>query len=178
MRSRYKYFHDLSPYFVTCTIVNWIPVFTSPQMFEIVTGSLHFLRNDGSLKLYAYVVLKNHLHMIVASEDLSRSIGRFKSYTARKIIDAAKIGNNAWLLKQLEDEKKNYKDDRMHQLWQEGYHPQRIQSEKMLMQKIEYIHYNPVRRGYVDDPANWVYSSARNYLKDGKSILEIDLITL
>ena len=177
MRSRYKYFHDPSPYFVTCTIVNWIPIFTSPQMFEIVTESLSFLRNDGSLKLYAYVILENHMHMIASSDDLSKNIGRLKSYTARKVIDSAEGNNNTWLLKQLQEEKKSFKSDRMYQLWQEGFHPQRIQSEAMLFQKIKYIHNNPVRRGYVDDPTSWVYSSARNYLKDDHSILKIDFIT-
>jgi len=48
----------------------------------------------------------------------------------------------------------------------------------MLRQKIEYIHHNPVRRGYVDEAANWIYSSARNYLKDDPSVLAIDAIVL
>ena len=78
------------------------------------------------------------------------------------------------MLKQCKEGKKQFKTDRTYQLWQEGYHPQLIQSEKMLRQKIEYIHYNPVRRGYVDEPENWVYSSARNYLKDDHSVLAID----
>ncbi|MGR3319367.1 MAG: transposase [Candidatus Anammoxibacter sp.] len=108
MRSRYRCFHDIIPYFVTCTIVNWIPVFNSPPMFDIVTESLVFLRKDGSLKIFAYVILQNHLHMIVESNDLSKNIGRFKSYTARKIIDYAKSVNNMWLLEQLKEEKKNF----------------------------------------------------------------------
>jgi len=178
MRSRYKYFHDTSPYFVTCTVVNWIAVFTSPVMFNIVIESLRFLRGTGSLKIFAYVILENHLHMIVSSEDLSNNMMRFKSYTARKIIDFAESKNNTWLLTQFKEEKKDFKNDRTYQVWQEGFHPQLIQSEEMLRQKIEYIHYNPVRRGYIDDPSNWVYSSARNYLKDDNSILEIDFITL
>src|SRR3990167_4235186 len=44
MRSRYKYFHNTSPYFVTCTVVNWIAIFTSPVMFDIIIESLRFLR--------------------------------------------------------------------------------------------------------------------------------------
>lgn len=178
MRSRYKYFHDLSPYFITCTTVNWIPVFTSRVIFEMIVECLQFLRMEGALRIYAFVILENHMHMVVSAEDLSKQIGRFKSYTARKIIDIAKVGNNEWLLKQCREEKKKFKTDRTYQLWQEGYHPQRIQSEKMLWQKIEYIHNNPVRRGYVDEPAHWIYSSARNYLKDDHSVLAIDTMEL
>jgi hypothetical protein len=44
-----------------------------------------------------------------------------------------------------------------------GSHPQLIQNEEMMRQKLEYIHYNPVKRGFVDEPTHWRYSSARNY---------------
>jgi putative transposase len=49
------------------------------------------------------------------------------------------------------------------QLWQEGSQPKMIETEAMLRQKLEYIHDNPVKRGYVSDPTHWRYSSARNY---------------
>lgn len=147
-------------------------------MFDLIIESLKFLRENGSLKIFAYVILENHLHMIVSSEDLSNTMMRFKAYTARRIIDYAESNNNSWLLEQLKNEKKAFKDDRNYQLWQEGFHPQRIQSEEMLRQKILYIHSNPVRRGYVDDPTYWVYSSARNYLNNDHSILAIDEISL
>jgi hypothetical protein len=58
-----------------------------------------------------------------------------------------------------------HKSDREHQFWQEGSHPQMIQSDEMMWQKLEYIHNNPVRRGYVVDPLHWRYSSARNYAR-------------
>ncbi len=178
MRSRYKHFHDVAPYFVTCTTVNWVPVFTSRAMFDVIIECIRFLMNEGSLKVYAYVILENHLHLVAGAEDLSKQMGRFKSYTARRIIDFAESGNHAWLLRQLREGKSRFKADRTHQLWQEGFHPQRIQSEEMLRQKIEYIHNNPVRRGYVDGSAHWVYSSARNYLNDDHSVLAIDSIAL
>ena len=106
-------------------------------MFNIVIESLRFLRGTGSLKIFAYVILENHLHMIVSSEDLSNNMMRFKSYTARKIIDFAESKNNTWLLTQFKEEKKDFKNDRTYQVWQEGFHPQLIQSEEMLRQKIE-----------------------------------------
>ena len=49
------------------------------------------------------------------------------------------------------------------ELWQEGSHPQQIQSDEIMVQKLEYIHANPIRRGYVDDAIHWRYSSARDY---------------
>ena len=60
--------------------------------------------------------------------------------------------------------KKAHKNERAYQFWQEGVHPELIQNDAMMRQKIEYIHQNPVERGYVDRPEHWRYSSARNYL--------------
>jgi putative transposase len=51
-----------------------------------------------------------------------------------------------------------------YQVWEEGSHPQRIEDEVVMRQKLDYIHYNPVKRGYVDLPEHWRWSSARNYL--------------
>ena len=60
-------------------------------------------------------------------------------------------------------EKDPRKTDRSYQFWQEGNQPKQIAGDEMMRQKLEYIHYNPVKRGYVDDPLHWRYSSARNY---------------
>ncbi len=60
--------------------------------------------------------------------------------------------------------KNAHKDDRAYQFWQEGNHPEWIQNEEMMRQKVAYIHENPVKRGYVDLPEHWRYSNARNYL--------------
>jgi len=115
------------------------------------------------MKLYAYVVLENHVHFIAPSDNLSKEIGDFKSYTARQLIDLLDSANAKTILDQLAFRKLKHKRDRDFQCWQEGSHPQQITSEEMMRQKIEYIHFNPVKRGYVDDPTHWRYSSARNY---------------
>jgi len=66
-------------------------------------------------------------------------------------------------LEQLAFYKKAHKGDRVYQFWQEGVHPELVQGEYMMRQKIEYIHQNPVKRGYVDEAVHWRYSSARDY---------------
>ena len=72
--------------------------------------------------------------------------------------------------------KKRYKENSQFQIWQEGAHPQIIRDDDTLNQKIEYIHNNPVRRGYVDAPEHWRYSSARNYYSNDHSVMEIDAL--
>jgi putative transposase len=67
------------------------------------------------------------------------------------------------LLRQLRAHKLRYKTKSDYQVWQEGSKPKQIGSDEMMLQKLEYVHNNPVKRGYVDDPVHWRYSSARNY---------------
>jgi REP element-mobilizing transposase RayT len=161
-RSRYKFTNPELPHFMTCTVLHWIPVFTRPPTVEILLNTLKFLMADG-MKLYAYVILENHLHLIAQSQQLDRDIARFKSYTAQNLINYLIENNVKIILEQLAFYKKAHKSDRTYQFWQEGVHPEWIQNEEMMRQKIEYIHQNPVERGYVDLAEHWRYSSARNY---------------
>jgi len=164
-RSRYKFGETAYPHFITCTIVGWQPVFTRPDLVEIVLDSWRFLHDRERMRLLGYVIVENHLHLIATSENLSKEVGDFKSYTARRIIDRLRETGSSSTLELLQYFKLPHKTDREHQLWQEGSHPQMIADEAMMWQKLEYIHNNPVRRGYVDDSNHWRYSSARNYSK-------------
>jgi hypothetical protein len=98
----------------------------------------------------------------VQAENLREELARFKSYTARQLIDYLKECGAERVLKQLAYFRKDHKTDREYQLWEEGSHPEILFSEQVLQQKLDYIHFNPVKRGYVDDPVHWRYSSARN----------------
>jgi len=172
-KTRYKIIEKEAPHFLTVTILNWIPIFTNPQTVTIVLDSLKFLQAENRIILYGYVIMVNHLHLIVESQELAKEIGNFKSFTARKIIDDL-IAENKWqILEQLNFYKLRYKSDRDFQLWQEGSHPQAILTDKMMRQKLTYIHNNPVKRGYVDDPVHWRYSSARNYHGGGECLLKL-----
>jgi putative transposase len=164
-RSRYKFFENEYPYFMTCTINSWLPIFTRQESADIILDSWRYLQKERGLKLFAYVILENHLHMIASAPDISATIQSFKSYTARQIIDLLKSRGSETLLRQLSATKLNHKTESTYQVWQEGSHPQQIQSDDMMWQKIEYIHNNPVLRGFVDDPLHWRWSSARNYAK-------------
>jgi putative transposase len=162
-RDRYRIVEEGHAYFLTCTIVCWLPVFTRPETVQEVLDSWRFLQDRKRLVIYGYVILENHLHMIASGEDLAKEIGDFKSFTARKIIDHLEAKGAYMLLEQLKWAKARHKTDRTYQMWQEGSHPVQIQGEEMMWQKLEYIHFNPVKRGYVDDPTHWRYSNARNY---------------
>jgi putative transposase len=164
-RTRYRFEEGPQPHFLTCTVVGWLPVFTRPEAVDILLESWRFLQAHNRLTLFGYVILENHLHMIAAADDLATEIKNFKSFTARRLIDPLQTRRASTLLEQLKDHKAPYKQESQYQLWQEGSHPQAIQGDDMMRQKLEYAHYNPVKRGYVDDPIHWRYSSARNYAR-------------
>ncbi len=162
-RSRYKIYETTHPYFFTCTVVDWIPIFTRPDIVDILLDSWRFLIKHERLVIYGYVILENHVHFIASAENLAKEISAFKSFTARKILDLLQDLAIYSKLRQLKLHKAKHKTDRTYQLWQEGSHPQMIQNEDIMRQKLDYIHYNPVRRELVNDPILWQYSSARNY---------------
>ena len=80
-----------------------------------------------------------------------------------------------WLtiLEQIAFYKKAHKIQTTYQLWQEGFQPKLIKDEKMMIETINYIHQNPVKRGYVDVAKHWRYSSARDY-EDIKGLIDVE----
>ena len=161
-RGHYTVRDPAAPHFLTCTVLQWLPLFAQPANAEILLDSLDYLRREGELKLYGYVILENHCHLLAQSRDIGKTMASFKSYTAGRIIRRL-TERQSPVLELLAFHKARHKTDRQHQVWQEGSHPEMVEGHAMALQKLEYIHNNPVKRGYVDDPLHWRYSSARNY---------------
>ncbi len=161
-RDHYRIHDPTAPHFLTCTVVQWLAVFAQPANANILLDSLTFLQRERGLKLYGYVIMENHCHLLAAGPELRNSISSFKSFTARCIVDRMRVRGSPGL-DLLSWHRTRHKRDREHQVWQEGTHPVQIQGEAMMRQRLEYIHNNPVKRGYIDDPLCWRYSSARNY---------------
>ena len=162
-RSRYRFGDDAYPYFMTWTIVGWLPVFTRQESTKIIYDSWRFLQLEREFQLLGYVILENHVHLIATAPNLASAVKCSKSFTALQIVELLKKRNARQLLRGLAALKLPNKKQSEHQVWQEGSHPKMIETDEMLWQKLEYIHNNPVERGYVDDPLHWRYSSARNY---------------
>jgi putative transposase len=169
-RSCYRVFETEYPYFMTWTIVGWLPVFTRLEAVEIIYDSWRYLQREREFKLFGYVILENHLHLIATAPELSSAMQNSKSYAAKQLIELLQRRAATALLRALGALKLRHKTQSDYQVWQEGSHPQQIQDDEMMWQKLEYIHNNPVVRGYVDDPLHWRHSSARNYAGQPGSI--------
>jgi REP element-mobilizing transposase RayT len=172
-RSRYVILEPGAPHFLTCTVIDWLPVFTRPESVQILLDSWSHQRLNEGLRLFGYVILENHLHFVAQAPRLDKCLSSFKSFTAARIVDLLKTHKAKRLLAGLRLAKRAHKCDRDHQLWQEGSHAEMICSEPVMREKLNYIHQNPVKRGYVDLPEHWRYSSARQYLGQ-PGLIEID----
>ena len=175
MASRtYKIYEEQYPYFITCNLRFGLPLFSNPSAVAVMLENLQFLQDERQIRLIAYVIMGNHFHAILHGSDLTNKIGQFKSYSARRIIDLFRLNQHTRWLKRLKSLKPSHKSDSEFQLWEGGFHPKQIIGDQMMNQKINYIHQNPVKRGYVDAPEHWRYSSARNYA-GSEGLISVDL---
>jgi|AntRauTorcE11897_2_1112592.scaffolds.fasta_scaffold02506_4 REP element-mobilizing transposase RayT len=162
-RSRYK-FHELHyPYFITSSVVKGLPLFMHPALTHIILEGLLYMQQENKVILNAYVIMPNHIHLIAEHEQLPDMLARFKSFTARSIVDHLKDQNRKRYLSLLKFGKLKHHRDSEHQVWQEGLYPKQLFTADMVEKKMNYIHFNPVKAGFVDSPNDWRYSSARNY---------------
>ncbi len=163
-RSRHIITEQDKPHFLTCTVLEWLPVFIRPDAVQIVLDCWRYQQEHQGLRLYGYVVLENHLHLVAQAPELGTCVSSFKSFTARQLLELLTSKNATRLLDRLRFSKRAHKADREFQFWQEGTHAELVFSDAMLREKLDYIHRNPVKPGYVDKPEHWRYSSARDYM--------------
>src|SRR3954468_10193328 len=119
MRTRYQIHCPDRAHFVTCTVAEWLPVFNSSARCDILVRSLEYCRRQKKLKIYAWVILENHFHAVLAAPDLAGALRDLKSYTARQILDELVNERRDWLLNQLRYYRAAHKANQ-YQVWQEG----------------------------------------------------------
>lgn len=175
----YKIRDQYASHFLTFTLDRWIDIFSRKLYRDILIESMQFCRVQKGLKVGAYVIMTNHIHVIwTADGNLSDIIRDFKTYTSRKIYQSIQLepeSRRDWLLHLIRYQANISNNHESFKIWAEGNHPEEIFSTKFLMSKLEYIHNNPVAAGLVREPAEFLYSSASNY-KNGKGLMEIDFL--
>lgn len=168
---RYKILDQEGIHFLTFTIVEWIDLFTRQVYADLFLAGLQFCQQHKNLQVYAYVIMSSHVHLIVQAPEngnLSNIIQSLKSYTARQFLDHIQDYEQAesrrdWLLNHFAFNAKKNRTGSPYQVWQKGNHPFLLSSPKMIRQKLNYIHQNPVEVGMVNLPEHYRYSSAASY---------------
>ena len=163
---RYRIVDDAYAYFVTYSIVEWLPVFVSGTACQIVADSLDFCHREKGLRTNAFVIMPTHMHAIFFdadfnNEQLEQSLTDFRKFTGRALSDFCVNHLPKCFLHSLRNLSPA---DRHRSFWQATRHPEGIQSETFWRQKLDYIHDNPYRKGLVVRGGDWRYSSARYYV--------------
>jgi REP element-mobilizing transposase RayT len=168
MSTGYQIVAQDESHFVTLQIVKWIDLFTRKIYRDIVIDSLQFCQQNKGLEIFSFVVMSNHLHLLVRSEkeELSETIRALKSYTAKKLLEAIDMeaeSRREWMLNLFEYSARRNKRSGIYQLWTHENHAELVYGNPFIHSKINYIHENPVRAGIVEKAEDYLYSSARNY---------------
>jgi putative transposase len=182
MSEKYKTTDKQGAYFVTFTIVDWVNVMQDDAYKMILINAIKFYQANRGLIVYAYCIMKNHVHMIIQSnglETVSEVLRDLKKYSAKEIIkklESEKSKLSEEYLNVFREAGKNLKRIKNYKVWQDGNRPMILYSNKFTWQKLSYIHNNAVETEDVLHAHDYMFSSARNYA-ELTSLLDVVLIS-
>ncbi|HEX4877164.1 MAG TPA: transposase [Chitinophagaceae bacterium] len=176
----FKIRNQSGTHFLTFTVMGWIDIFSRQRYRQIILDSFQFCRQNKGLLIGGYVIMTNHIHTIwtASQNNLSDVIRDFKTFTSKAItasVEAEPESRRKWLLHMFRFYANNTNANESYKVWTGNNHPEEIFSHDFLQSKLNYIHENPVRAGFVNEPQHYVYSSASNYIS-GKGLMEIDFL--
>ncbi len=142
-------------FFVTTTFHEWTEYGDIPSVYEALADSCRYYSHKYGARIIGYVFMPTHLHMLILidGKQLPNFMRDLKKYVAQKVMKDLGI-----------------KDDK---IWMAGYDRQAVSTEMVFRTKLDYIHNNPVRSGYVKGPEKWQWSSAGDYLTGTSGMIDI-----
>ena len=144
-------------HFVTFTCYHRQANLTSPAVCDLFLEVLECMRRGFAMCVYGYVVMPEHVHLLLSEPEfglLSDAIHYLKLSFSKRLICSGKVPPGAF--------------------WQKRYYDRNIRSEHEFREKLRYIHRNPVKRGLVREPGEWVWSSFRHYALREVRVVEIE----
>jgi REP element-mobilizing transposase RayT len=145
--------NNIGCYFITFTVIKWYYLFDRFDRWRILADSLNYCIKEKNLKVYGFVFMLNHMHLLFFSPDAIGFVRDYKKFTS-KALKKNILDTEPHVLSLFLDEEKSY------HFWQPTNMPIFITSEKVFLQKLQYIYNNPVKKQYVSNPEDWYWSSA------------------
>jgi REP element-mobilizing transposase RayT len=167
MAVKNKIFIPNEYYFVTFTILGWRNIFTSDNYCNLVYKWFDYVRDKYGNEINAYVVMPNHIHLLIKISDRSKKLPilvmNAKRFLAYEIVQLLSAENKSELLEFFEI---NSRKNARHKIFEDSYDSLIIQSLKFFLQKLNYIHNNPCQEKWklAEDPESYKHSSAANYI--------------
>ena len=182
MKEGYTIKEQEKAHFITATVVDWIDVFSRKNYRDSIIECFDYCIKNKGMILYGYVIMSNHIHMIIQSNDgkLSDLLRDFKKFTAKTILEKIQSepeSRREWMLERFKLATKTHSRNKNYQFWQYGNHAEEIFTEQFLWSKLDYIHMNPVRAGIVIKMDDYLYSSASNYMS-GTGIIQVEIVEI
>ena len=142
-----------SLHFVTFSCFHRLPLLDAPGDMETVEAVLEQMRERHRARVYAYVLMPEHVHLLMNEPPpilLAQFLKALKQITSRKLRGPRE------------------------KFWQDRYYDSNVHGGKARSEVIRYIHHNPVKRGLVERPEDWAWSSLRHYATGAKGTVEIE----
>ncbi len=180
---RYKITDQNALYFLTFTVIDWVDVFTRKDYKLIVTDSMNYCIKEKGLTVYGWVIMSNHIHVLWKAKEgyhISAIIRDFKKYTAKSILSEIESGNESrkvWLLNKFEFAGSRLNRIKKYKFWKDNNHAILLDPDqpKIIDQKLDYIHNNPVSGMLVEKPEHYIFCSANDYCGN-QGIVNIELL--
>jgi putative transposase len=163
-------------HFVTTVTLRRIPLFKSQTLCRCFCDALTEVRGQREFRLVAFVLLPDHVHILVNPKDgnISTLIGQIKAKAAERVVAALQAGGHTRMLAQLAAERQDAHRSQHHAVWQESFRQLEVWSEWMIRQKINYIHANPVKHRVVARTVDYLWSSYHSFYRLGGAVIEVD----
>jgi REP element-mobilizing transposase RayT len=178
MSRNYKFHNQEGLYFVSFAVVDWLDVFTRNDYKDILLQSLSYCQKEKGMEIIDWCIMTNHVHLIFRSikgQHPSLLLGDFKRFTSKAIVKAIRENpresRKEFLLEQFKKAAVKSSNVKTYQFWRHDNKPIELWSNKVIEEKIRYVHNNPVDTGLVYKAQDYVYSSALDYA-DEKGLLD------
>tara|TARA_Y100000815_G_scaffold262922_1_gene276882 strand:+ start:748 stop:1308 length:561 start_codon:yes stop_codon:yes gene_type:complete len=179
MSRNYKFHNPEGLYFVSFAVVEWLDVFTRDYYKDILGDSLKYCQSNKGMELIAWCIMTNHVHLVYrscAGQKPELLLGDFKRHTSKTLVrviqENPEENRKEIFLKHFQKAAQQSSNVKNHQFWQHDNHPIELWSNEVIRQKINYVHNNPVKAGLVENPEDYTYSSAKNYV-DEQGLLDV-----
>ncbi len=170
---------DNPAYYLTSVAHKRLPIFQKDELKKVVADAFNEARISGIIMIFAYVIMPDHTHLLTDNARPIKDVLRFlNGISAKRVIDFLKAADYESSLAKLriQERENKYK----HSVYEHHPNALRVTGEDAFMQKVNYIHQNPVRAGLVEHPDEYLYSSARIWhrrtLENEPLMVDIDKI--
>ena len=178
MSRNYKFHNPEGLYFVSFAVIEWLDVFTRNEYKDILVKSLSFCQSEKGMEIVSWCIMTNHVHLVfrsVKGQPPSLLLGDFKRIKSKAIVKAIhenpRESRKEFLMERFKKAAQKSSNVNDYQFWRHDNKPIELWSNKVIQEKISYIHNNPVAAGLVFRAEDYVYSSAVDYA-DEKGVLD------